>query len=73
MIPMPPSLANAIAIADSVTVSIFALTNGIFIEILRDNLVLRSVWDLDIMGERFGISKTSSNVNPSLIINIPFS
>jgi hypothetical protein len=38
-IPMPPSRAIAIAIPDSVTVSIAALASGIFSSILRENLV----------------------------------
>ena len=57
----------AIAIADSVTVSMFALINGILSEIFFDNLVLRSVWDLVVMFEYFGTRRTSSKVNPSLI------
>jgi hypothetical protein len=43
MIPMPPARDMALAIEDSVTVSIFALTKGILIEIFRDSFVVRSV------------------------------
>ncbi len=69
MIPIPPARAIAIAIEDSVTVSIFALTKGMLIEIFRDNLVLRSVWLLLVISEYLGTRRTSSKVNPSLNSN----
>jgi hypothetical protein len=50
-----------------VIVSILALINGIFSEILVESLVLRSVWDLDMMDDFLGTSRTSSKVRPSLI------
>ena len=59
----------ATAIEDSVTVSIFALTNGMFIEIFLDNFVLRSVWLLLVISEYLGTRRTSSKVNPSLNSN----
>ncbi len=69
MIPIPPARAIAIAMEDSVTVSIFALTKGMLIEIFRDNLVLRSVWLLLVISEYLGTRRTSSKVNPSLNSN----
>ncbi len=69
MIPIPPARAIAIAIEDSVTVSIFALTKGMLIEIFRDNLVLRSVWLLLVISEYLGTRRTSSKVKPSLNSN----
>ena len=44
MIPMPPCCASAIARCDSVTVSIAALTIGMFSPILRVNHVRVSIW-----------------------------
>jgi hypothetical protein len=41
--PMPPSLAKAIAMPDSVTVSIFALTSGMLSVILRESFVFKLV------------------------------
>jgi len=70
MMPIPPSCAIAIAIFDSVTVSIFALMSGIFSEIFLDNFVFKSVCDLEIIGDRFGIRRTSSKVKPSFTSNI---
>ncbi len=43
IIPIPPSFAIAIAMLDSVTVSIFALIRGIFNEMFLDNFVFKSV------------------------------
>ena len=40
---MPPSLAKAIAMDDSVTVSILALTKGMLSVIFRESLVLKFV------------------------------
>ena len=70
IMPIPPSLANAIAIPDSVTESMLALISGILIDIFRESFVFKSVCDLDTMCDRFGTSKTSSKVSPSLISNI---
>ena len=67
MIPIPPSLAMADAIADSVTVSMLAEINGMLSEIFFDSFVFRSVCDLVVMFEYFGTRRTSSKVNPSLI------
>ena len=55
------------AIADSVTVSMFALIIGMLSEMFLDNFVLRSVCDLVVMLEYLGTRRTSSKVNPSLI------
>jgi hypothetical protein len=57
----------AIAIVDSVTVSIAADTIGVFNRMLRENIVAR----LTLRGstsEKEGTSNTSSKVNPSAII-----
>ena len=43
IIPIPPSLAIATAIADSVTVSIFALITGMLREIFFESFVCRFV------------------------------
>jgi hypothetical protein len=40
---MPPSLAKAIAMDDSVTVSILALTKGIFSDMFLDSFVFKFV------------------------------
>src|SRR5215831_15790680 len=64
MKPSPPSRDSAIARCDSVTVSIAALTRGIFSEISRVTHVRVSVW----FGKtplREGTSRTSSKVKPS--------
>ena len=59
MIPIPPALAIAIAIADSVTVSIADETNGTASEILRVNHVEVSTSD-GTTSEASGRSRTSS-------------
>ena len=59
---MPPSCAIAIAIRDSVTVSIAALTNGTFSEIFRVRRVETST-ALGSTVEWRGLSRTSSNVS----------
>jgi hypothetical protein len=53
--------------ADSVTVSMFALTRGMLSEMFRDIFVARLVWDLLVMLEYLGTRRTSSKVSPSLI------
>ena len=68
MIPKPPHLAISIAIPDSVTVSIGDEMNGILSGTFLENLELRFIWPLEFMEEYWGISKTSSNVNPKGII-----
>ena len=65
--PMPPSLASAIAISDSVTVSIAALIIGIFNAIPFVNFVLNEV-SFGRISEYLGIRRTSSKVIPSLTI-----
>ena len=69
MMPTPPSCANAIARRDSVTVSIAADTRGIFRVMLRVNLV-RKLTSRGSTLECAGISKTSSKVNPILVIRM---
>ena len=69
MIPIPPSLAIAIAIFDSVTVSIPALIIGMFSLIFLVNLVSVLVCFGNI-SEKFGTSSISSNVNASPINSI---
>ena len=59
---MPPCLANAIAISDSVTVSIAALITGIFKVIFFVRLVEQST-SLGRTDDLLGTNKTSSNVN----------
>ena len=61
IIPIPPSLAIAIAILDSVTVSILALINGIFNWIFLVNWVFKET-SLGRTSDLFGTSNTSSNV-----------
>ena len=70
MIPIPPSRAIVIAISDSVIVSMLALMSGIFNVIFVESRVFNSVWDLEIMGDRLGIRRTSSKVNPSRKDNV---
>ena len=65
MMPMPPARAMATAMADSVTVSMLALTRGIRRAMLRDRRVLRSACDRLVMSEYFGTKRTSSKVSPS--------
>ena len=67
MIPIPPCLAIAIAILCSVTVSIPALISGMLSLIVFVNLVETSI-ELGTTLAYAGISSTSSNVIPSLII-----
>jgi hypothetical protein len=64
MMPIPPSCASAIASADSVTVSMGALTSGMFNSMPRVSLVWVSASD-GTNSERDGISRTSSNVMAS--------
>ena len=59
MIPIPPALAMAIAISDSVTVSIAEETSGTAIEILRVNWVTVLTSD-GTTSEASGRSNTSS-------------
>jgi len=44
--------------------------SGMFNEIFLDNFVFKSVCDLEIIGDRFGIRRTSSKVKPSFTSNI---
>ena len=60
--PMPPASANAIAMRDSVTVSIAEDTKGIFKEIFFVNRV-SSEASLGIKSLYLGKRSTSSNVN----------
>ena len=60
--PIPPASANAIAILDSVTVSIAADTNGTLIDMLFVNWVLVDA-SLGIKSLYRGKRSTSSNVN----------
>ena len=67
MMPMPPSRAIWMAMADSVTVSMAAETNGIF------SVIPRVSWDetsvsLGCTTECAGMRSTSSNVSASLTI-----
>ena len=66
MIPMPPTRARAIASGASVTVSIAALTMGMFRRMRRVRRVVVSTC-LGRTAERAGIKATSSNVRPSSI------
>ena len=59
--PMPPSLARATAISLSVTVSIAADNNGMFMVILGVSLVFKSTSEGNIF-ECCGTNNTSSNV-----------
>ena len=59
MTPIPPALAIAIAISDSVTVSIADEINGIAIEIVRVNWVLVSTSE-GTTSEASGSRRTSS-------------
>jgi len=61
IIPIPPSLAIAIAILDSVTVSILALISGMFSVIVFVNWVFNETW-FGKTSDLFGTSNTSSNV-----------
>jgi hypothetical protein len=68
--PQAPSLAIAMAIAASVTVSIAALRMGIFSVIFRVTLVETSTsWGR--ISEYFGTSKTSSKVSASFTVIPP--
>ena len=64
--PIPPALAIAIAIGDSVTVSIAEDNSGIFNLNLFERLVVVSTCDGRI-SEYLGTSVTSSNVKASFI------
>ena len=63
---MPPALAIAIAIFDSVTVSIAEDNKGIFKDICFDNCIFVSTYE-GSTSEYFGAKVTSSNVSASLI------
>ena len=65
--PMPPARAIAIAIRDSVTVSIAELTRGTFSRILRVSWLEVSAV-AGTTSEAAGSSRTSSNVSPSIAI-----
>ncbi|OPZ48789.1 MAG: hypothetical protein BWY95_00565 [Bacteroidetes bacterium ADurb.BinA104] len=56
----------AIAILDSVTVSIAAVTNGRFSVMLREKRLVKEI-SRGSTSEYAGISSTSSKVNPSII------
>ena len=64
MIPIPPSLAIAIAIRESVTVSIAAVMIGVLRVIVLVSLVVRSIM-LGVTSDFAGIRRTSSKVRPS--------
>ena len=68
IIPMPPCRAIVTAILDSVTVSMLALIRGMFNVMFLDNLVDRSVCERLEISENLGTRRTSSNVNPSLML-----
>lgn len=70
MKPIPPSLAIAIAILDSVTVSIAADKIGMFNSKFFVSLVLSTTL-LGTTSDFFGTNKTSSNVKPSNIFSLP--
>jgi len=61
---MPPSLAMAMAMRDSVTVSIPALTKGMFNLMFLENRVVMSTSE-GRTSEASGTNKTSSKVMPS--------
>ena len=61
---MPPSSAMAMAIRSSVTVSIAALTTGVFKEMCLEKR-LATLASPGRISEYWGISITSSKVNPS--------
>ena len=62
---MPPSLAMAIAILDSVTVSIAAVITGVLSVMVFVSFVVRSM-SLGRTSDSAGIRSTSSKVRPSL-------
>jgi hypothetical protein len=64
MIPIPPSCARQIAVRDSVTVSIAALTIGMFRVIFRVSMVAEST-SLGRILDSAGTSSKSSNVKAS--------
>src|SRR5579884_134012 len=66
--PMPPCCASAMARCDSVTVSMAALTIGMFNAMVRVRQVRVSVW-AGRTSLREGTSSTSSNVSPSSIVS----
>jgi hypothetical protein len=53
---------------DSVTVSMFALTKGILSLMFLERFVDRSVCERLVISENLGTRRTSSKVNPSLIV-----
>jgi len=65
--PMPPARASAIAMVDSVTVSMFALTMGMFKRMFFVNCVRVLTSFLLCMGVRLGTKRTSSKLKPSRI------
>jgi hypothetical protein len=67
MIPIPPSWAIQIAVLDSVTVSMAALTKGIFSRIPLVNWVLIST-SFGNTEEKRGTRETSSKVRHSKIV-----
>ena len=69
MIPIPPSLAIAIAIFDSVTVSIAEVKKGTLREIFLVNCIEMFVLEGKIF-EYLGSNKTSSKVRASFIVSI---
>ena len=69
IIPNPPSLPIAIAIFDSVTVSIAEVKKGTFKEIFLVRFKFISVFEGKIL-EYLGNNKTSSKVNASFIVSI---
>ncbi len=64
MIPIPPSRAMAMAMRDSVTVSIAAERSGMARGMRRVRRV-RTLVSLGCTSERRGTRRTSSNVSPS--------
>src|SRR3989339_1151114 len=63
--PTPPSRAMAMAMSDSVTVSMAAVSRGTLSEMRAVSRVLTEV-SLGSTADRAGISRTSSNVSPRL-------
>ena len=61
---MPPSSAMAIAILSSVTVSMAALTTGVFSEMCREKRLL-TLASPGRISEYCGMSRTSSKVSPT--------
>jgi hypothetical protein len=65
MTPNPPSRAMAMAMSLSVTASMLALTMGTAISMWRENRDRVSTCAREVTSDRWGTSKTSSNVRPS--------